>query len=171
MIKVQQQKIHEPGVVQGDCFSAVLASLLHLELKDIPVFEGRDWVQQVNAFLKPHGLGYLVCDTNVLVDCNVEDCWHEIAGPSPRFMGTVDHAVVGHDGVCVWDPHPSQAGLAHNREHGIFVLLQPWALSEARYENAMLKAQIQVLRHELLKSESRIRSLEAQIDIDIESSF
>ena len=138
MIFVEQEQLHDPdNGVKGDCFSAVLASLLHIPLKHIPIFDNVDgvegsWLIEVNKFLKPHGLAYVVFDhiesmADVFRFMQVEDCYHEMSGDSPRFPGT-GHSCVGKDFKVIHDPHPTKLGLPKPTMFGLFICLQPWKM-------------------------------------------
>jgi hypothetical protein len=101
------QEILSP--VFGDCLSACVATILDLPLSAVPVFArpGQNWGQMVdllNAWLAPRGL-VAVLSLSPPAGLGIAK------GPSPRFVGG-GHCVVVRDGVLVWDPHPSRAGLA-----------------------------------------------------------
>lgn len=109
----------------GNCFAAALASLLELELHEVPdeadtwkpgmshreswrLYEPRvfDWLREEQGFL--------------LVEVQIGDLFFRggefdsyciLSGPSPR-NNDVFHAVVGQGNKIVHDPHPSRDGLA-----------------------------------------------------------
>lgn len=95
----------DPSGVPGNCVQAAVASVLGLELDAVPHFTAigdwrrylRTWCAQQGWAVTQHGPGALA--TTALGIAH---------GPSPRGLS---HAVVVHDGVITWDPHPSRAGL------------------------------------------------------------
>lgn len=126
-----QTILHDPENGQhGNCFSAVLASLLHLPIGSIPVFsDSEDWRKEVNDFLRPYGMAYMiVSDFNTYCEENgISGCHHEIAGFTKR-SADVWHACVAADGQLIFDPHPSRSGLTATMAHGVFIALHPWRL-------------------------------------------
>lgn len=126
-----QTILHDPeNGLHGNCFSAVLASLLHLPIESIPVFSDReDWRKEVNDFLRPYGLAYMiVSDFDTYCEENgISGCHHEIAGFTKR-SADVWHACVAADGNLIFDPHPSRDGLTEAKAHGLFIALRPWRL-------------------------------------------
>lgn len=132
MIPTTQTLLHDPenGVI-GNCLSAVLASLLHLPIEEVPVFtEEKTWAKDMNAWLRQFGLAYIQFDSGfpqTLSDYGIEGLHHEVAGPSPRRADTL-HACVGFDCKFVFDPHPSRTGLKSLDTHGVFIALEPWRM-------------------------------------------
>ena len=58
MVKVKQTNDSIPG---GDCMSACIASLLHMEINDVPNFcaeAHRDWMILFGAWLHKRGMGF-----------------------------------------------------------------------------------------------------------------
>lgn len=140
MIPVQQTILHDPSKGQhGNCLSAVLASLLHLDIAYIPVFGEETWVQDLNAWLRPHGLAYFLVSgfPEYVKYFGIQGCYHEIAVASTRHVDT-DHAIVAVDGVPVFDPHPDGDSLGQPvKLAGLFVALEPWKVSEAHRSTAI----------------------------------
>ncbi len=135
MIPKPQTILHDPENGKfGNCFSAVIASLLHLSVDEVPVFSNDRWQIELNAWLKPYGLAYinfeLAAFSQALKDFGIQGCHHEVAGPSPRSTD-VHHACVGYDSELVFDPHPGRAGLQQITSCGIFVALEPWRVGRA----------------------------------------
>ncbi len=118
MKEVTQSILHStaPGAEPGNCFAAVLASILELDMGDVPNICNTpsywEWRGVANEYLSQFGLFYLdVAFPDMRNDIMLRACgYHEIAGPSPRFPGVL-HSVVGYKGMIVWDPHPSRDGL------------------------------------------------------------
>lgn len=126
MIPQIQEFLHDPeNGVMGDCFRAVIASLMELPMEEVPHFhEGVEindhisfW-KAVNTFLYQHKKVFCNFPSNSF---KFSDIWpdlliyHEISDRSPRFPDQF-HSVVGCNGVMVHDPHPSCAGLLHTEE-------------------------------------------------------
>lgn len=130
-----QEFIHQPEKgIYGDCQRAVLASLLEMDMCQVPHFcaiaeDNSDvfW-EEVQKFLNPLGYAYLTVPATQahLWGLNT-DLYHDISGPSPRDP-TILHAVVGLGGKIVHDPHPTRAGLSGDpREwtYGFLVRFDP----------------------------------------------
>lgn len=108
MKPVTQTILTAPG---GDCFPACLASILEMDLADVPNFQGDDWQLQYHDWLRPFGLALLT--TAIPADAQIERFadvvlpgYTILAVDSPRFAPLL-HAVVALDGEVVWDPHPA----------------------------------------------------------------
>lgn len=128
MLSQNQTQLHDPANgVTGNCMSAVIANLLHLPVENVPIFYGENWLIQLNKWLRPYGLGYLVVKSNTFnfPDFGIQGCYHDVSGLTKRFHD-VYHATCGLDGEIVFDPHPSKAGLTEVLEFGIFIALKPW---------------------------------------------
>lgn len=129
MIPTHQTIQHDPANGKhGNCLSAVLASLLHLDINQVPVFVNPvTWRRELNAWLRPMGLAYLsIRDWPAWCEeTGIAGSFHEIAGPSPRHPEVL-HACVGKDGQMVFDPHPGEERCPSYEEHGLFVALEPW---------------------------------------------
>lgn len=103
----------------GDCQRAVIASLLDLNISEVPHFlkeaqgDPELYWNGIQSFLNIRGYAYLTADNKAIEHFYGEtiDIYHEINGPSPRGNGLY-HAVVGCNGRIVFDPHPSRDGLA-----------------------------------------------------------
>ena len=95
----------------GNCFPACLASILELDLAEVPNFQGTDWQLQYHAWLRPLGLAMLMTalpageQLERFADV-VLPGYTILAVDSPRFAPLL-HAVVALDGEVVWDPHPA----------------------------------------------------------------
>jgi len=127
---IKQTILHDPeNGIHGNCLSAVLSSLLHIPICDIPVFSNDDtWVKDLNAWLRPLNLAYLSFDGSSdewLKTLGIEGLYHEIGGPSPRYEDTL-HACVGKDGELLFDPHPDNTLLKEVESFGVLIALRPW---------------------------------------------
>ena len=105
MIKVFQNVM---GSKRGNCGSACWASILHLDINEVPNFhDAKDYIKAERKFLSKFGLDYV---TISLYDGGkIPDVWHIMTGKSPRF--NVRHAVVGFGGKIMHDPSPEGGGI------------------------------------------------------------
>jgi len=124
---------HDPdNGVYGDCFRAVIASLLNCETDQVPhfMFDNPDvdtYNMRLHQFLDTLDLFYLEILSNAWEfeewkkNSHIEgDIYHVISGESPRFPG-VGHSVVGCNGKVVHDPHPDKTGLLSIESYGMLV--------------------------------------------------
>jgi len=129
MTPTKQTVLHDPANgLHGNCLSAVLASLLHLPIDEVPLFISPDtWVKDLNSWLRQFGLAYcMVEDFECHIDAyGIEGLWHEVSGNTTRSKD-VTHACVAKDGEFVFDPHPDDTGLTKITCHGFFIALEPW---------------------------------------------
>jgi hypothetical protein len=104
-VRQTQLSDHARGV-RGNCLRAAIASLLELEIEDVPAFEELSdgaWFPALLDFLRERGYGF------DQMDATDEPTGYVIAcGDSPR---GIYHAVIYRDGRLAHDPHPSGAGL------------------------------------------------------------
>lgn len=109
MREVTQTILHsDPSGRPGNCLQAAVASLLDLDLDEVPHFvEHDDWLERLRDFCIAHGYRPLMRPPTATVPYGM--AW----GPSER---GVRHAVVWRDGEIAWDPHPSRAGLLETTE-------------------------------------------------------
>lgn len=110
MIPVDQTTFHDPEkATSGNCMQAAVASLMGLNLKEVPNFvevcsgESHAMYELFRRWLDEYGLDML----------SLPGAWsirsfYLGVGPSPR---GVHHMVVLNDGELAHDPHPSRAGL------------------------------------------------------------
>lgn len=116
MIPITQSIPHgDPSGRPGNCLQAAVASLLDLDLDEVPHFiEYDDWEERLVDFCMAHGYRPLMRPPTTHVPYGI--AW----GPSER---GVRHAVVWVDGAMAWDPHPTRAGLLKVTELIEFVAL------------------------------------------------
>jgi hypothetical protein len=121
MTPVDQTEFYEAGKSTGNCQQAAVASLLGLDLSDVPNFikHPHGFWQSFWEFMAGRGL--------VVIELSGErhfDCYHLAYGPSPR---GISHAVVYRYGKLAHDPHPSRAGLLNVETTALVV---PGALAD-----------------------------------------
>lgn len=113
----------------GNCFAACVASILELDLADVPELSAGDhtdtnarWLRTLNDWLRTKDMAYLEIGSLPPDDyayLNIST-YHIVVGPSPR--GSYNHAVVGLNGKIVHDPHPDGSGLLDGAWlHGLFL--------------------------------------------------
>jgi hypothetical protein len=91
----------------GNCFSACVASILHVPLADVPTFcIHDDWWERFLAWLWLRGLYAIGLKYNPEYELAG---YHILSGKSPR--GEFEHSVVARRDKIVHDPHPSRDGL------------------------------------------------------------
>lgn len=125
--KVVVRNSKDEMVVRGNCFAACVASMLDMEIAEVPnveVFFDTSWDYRylMNQWLEVRfGLKLEYTDDyNLFHDC---DDWTEntnserlrlanelyiASGPSPR---GVSHACIYQAGKLIWDPHPTREGI------------------------------------------------------------
>ena len=115
---------------KGNCFNACIASLLNINIDDVPVldsFQDGEWSAQLNEWLYPRGLVYFdirIAKSEAGLFFKDKDFYHVLTGPSPRLPG-LDHCVIGRKGKIVHDPHPEGTGLIDKQTYltiGILVM-------------------------------------------------
>lgn len=144
MNPTEQTILHDPdNGKHGNCLSAVLASLLHVDIEVIPVFSNPDtWIVDLNRWLRTYGLAYVTLPNFDLAAFGISGLFHEIAGNTSRSTD-VPHACVAVDGKVTFDPHPSAAGLRSVDSYGIFVALRPWEMANRLKElDSVLKDRV-----------------------------
>lgn len=108
---------HPTPDCRGNCQQAAMASLLGLQLDDVPDFLAEGDYQfwpSVWRYTKSLDLNY--SETG---DVDQLYGFHHLAyGESPRGC---DHAVVYRYGALVWDPHPSREGLTRVKRYALLV--------------------------------------------------
>lgn len=137
MNPIKQTVLHDPdNGLHGNCLSAVLASLLHLDISDVPLFiTPGTWVKDMNKWLRPFGLAYCMVED---FDCHIEaygiqGMYHEISGNTQR-SNDVLHACVAKDGEVILDVHPDNTGLTKINCYGFFIALRPWEVAQISKE-------------------------------------
>ncbi len=129
---VDQTVFTVPG---GNCFSACVATILGLELADVPYFMGdfeesdkAAWLERFRHWLAPHG--YWPINFRMMDWSPPPEAVYILSAGSPR--GDWDHSVVAAgDRVVLHDPHPSRSGLVR-LEKAEATLLVPFRAVSAR---------------------------------------
>ena len=105
MKPVTQTRLHNPPEEMGNCMEACFASLLEIDISEVPEFVDKDgWYEEVLEWLHTQGHHMFCWDS----DKNLEG-FHIAVGDSPR--GDFQHCVIYDNDKMVHDPHPSRAGL------------------------------------------------------------
>jgi hypothetical protein len=103
--------LNDGSDLPGNCLQAAVASLLDLDLDDVPHFVlHEDWLERLAAFADDGG--YRIH-------------YRSLTEPPPAFglafghtsRSSEWHAVVVMNGEVVWDPHPSRDGLVSVRTY------------------------------------------------------
>lgn len=117
-----------PPEERGDCFSACLASLLELDLAEVPRFcelDG-DWTPAINQWLAGLGLAYVELGySDYTVEVRKRLGWHVVSGRSPRGHR---HSVVAQGGELVHDPHMDVEGEPKLEPHDPHNLDDAWTI-------------------------------------------
>lgn len=115
MKPVDQDKFWSKDGDRGNCQQAAVASILGLELADVPNFHDcpNGFWDGYHDFLESRGLVDIEIPNN-----RAPDCFYLAYGKSPR---GVLHATVYRAGKMVHDPHPSRGGIAEVSEVHLIV--------------------------------------------------
>ena len=129
------------GPVEGNCFAACIASLLELPIEEVNIgpADAPNWLENLQAYLKPKNLFFLEVRIDVAVKYplyEMNGIYCVMSGRSPRtFEGhkDVNHCVVGRidsnsqDGFVVYsyihDPHPDKTFLKPDTLWGLGFLI------------------------------------------------
>lgn len=126
MIPVKQTKLHNPPVQNGNCFAAVIASILEIPIEEVlPVedmFEQYDWHVRLFCWLKERGWIWRTAwefqqfyqhgsGGDFIKQEMIKDKPYLVTGMTNRFEGKVAHICIYMNGEMVHDPHPDNTGL------------------------------------------------------------
>lgn len=115
---------------KGNCFQACIATILDLDLSDVPDLnayeENGEWMGVLNEWLAARKLAYFEAEIPFgEIDAFFEDkdFYHIIIGPTKQ-GGKIHHAVVARKGKVVFDPMPGGLELARRDRlrFGMFVV-------------------------------------------------
>lgn len=99
--------------VDGNCFSACIASILEMPLEDVPLFyndEGiNNWYDKFDNWCKENGYWASYYSIEDMGDDWCPDDYSILSGQSPR--GDWLHSVVAYGNEIVHDPHPDKSGI------------------------------------------------------------
>ena len=119
MKPVDQTVFYDPDAPadqqRGNCWSACLASLLELDIADVPNFVqidvngGENWFTYTMRFLNERGYHLTSIDTHAPGDDPYIQCG--LSPRSPATGGEVHHAVIYQHGELLHDPHPHRTGV------------------------------------------------------------
>lgn len=122
------------GVPDGNCFSACVASILHVPLANVPSFcKHEDWWERFIEWLKPRGYYALMIKHTPEW---VPQGFHIMSGKSPR--GTFQHSVVARSSEIVHDPHPSRAGIESTIDHIVIIPIDHRDFVKSDVENVYI---------------------------------
>ena len=124
----------------GNCWQTAVASILGIDPECLPdqsaiAAKGGDhsyYNNPLQAYLfKHHGLMFCTIQDYMFGAIKVTSFngYHTMSGPTVRTAtnGGIRHCVVGHNGLFVHDPHPSQAGLLKVESWGFLApLSEEW---------------------------------------------
>jgi len=130
---VNQAILHDPkNGLYGDCYPACIATVLGLDLKEVPHFYDDDRrlehaQEMIDDFFAGRGLAVATVSfgaariKDVLVYCglHLSNVMYVMSAGSPRFSEVKDgnliprHAVVGCGGNLIHDPHPDKTFLVN----------------------------------------------------------
>lgn len=119
---MQRQFVNLATGQQGDCLRAVVASLLELDLDNVPHFVqedvdgGPNWWQHLTMWLDQRGYKIYFLDPEIPHLAPRPGEHYYAVGPSPRGViadgvYTTWHAVVYRDEQLAHDPHPDGTGI------------------------------------------------------------
>ncbi len=112
------------GGAPGNCFAACVASVLDVDLADVPNFVDdptRHYMLRAAEWCRP--LGWLPVHIAAAHVTGVFDAIAIAGGMGPRGLR---HSVVWRDDVMLFDPHPSGDGLVGDPEaYVVFAALDP----------------------------------------------
>lgn len=136
------------GLPDGNCLTACIASILELDLGDLPSFmHHEDWILAVNRWLSDIGQPFSILCVRFADNAEPKGylalAWIIASGPSPR---GIDHSVVWRNGAMVHDPHPDGSGITRVNDYCVFIAHDPaqkafvrsWTKEHSKAENRNL---------------------------------
>ena len=123
--------VDAPLAERGNCYATCIASLLAVDVKDVPNFCARheSWYEDTNRWLASWGLAVLCFpfDPFLTVPEQRQDIILIASGPGPRGHR---HSVLWRGGRLFHDPHPSSLGLLSADEFDLLVVADPDRLAD-----------------------------------------
>ena len=114
------------GYPEGNCHAAALASVLELDIDDIPEFGTDDgWYERFMLYMTSvHALQPMTIDAETIHPDMIPRGFCLIGGRSPR--GDFGHSLVGFMGKPIHDPHPDgNCELESVESYTVFAVLDP----------------------------------------------
>ncbi|KKN69257.1 hypothetical protein LCGC14_0442520 [marine sediment metagenome] len=107
--------------VKGNCLQASLASALEVPLADVPdLAERDDWYEAMNKWLREtYGVEMVCIPTGGWTPPGI----HLTGGDAG-----LEHVVVGKDGKMIHNPYPDGGELIEEKQHWLFVVVEPAGL-------------------------------------------
>jgi hypothetical protein len=110
------RKLTQTKLDPGNCWQTAWACILDVDpavMPDQTAIGPHDYMAPLRAYLrKHHNLSWVPVFGSVLARSVKIEGFHVMCGPTVRTpKNGQDHCVVGRNGVMVWDPHPSRAGI------------------------------------------------------------
>ena len=121
MLPVLQTKMHDPPNQNGNCLAAAIASILEININDIPKFEDMDkeWWNNLIQFLDKIGFSLAFYSEDIGLPG-----FYFVMGTSPR-NPKINHQVIYKNGKLVHDPHPDGTGILDVKEVWVLVPHDP----------------------------------------------
>ena len=100
---------------KGNCMQAAIASLLELELEQVPNFilYGKDWFGIYECFMRYFGYEINGVEKNLKIGSPINGCFYASV-ESKLFENTTHAVLINDDGVVVHDPNPQGLYLGEN---------------------------------------------------------
>lgn len=130
MKPLKQTKLHSK-TQQGNCFQTSIASILDLEIEEVPFFidKGEAWWLYFTNWLKDKGFYTIVFNREM-----VFEGYYLVLGTSPRDPD-INHQVIYKDGVLAHDPHPDNTGVLDIKECMVLVPYDPGKVFDVKYSD------------------------------------
>ncbi len=119
MIPVKQNRFYKPGIMRGNCYPAVLASLLEMNVDDVIqiqeyyVLKYEYWRHELDLWLEKKGYKEIYIEGHLY-----DDEYYMVSGKSSRGCR---HVCIYQNGKLIHDPHPSNEGLLDEDSYNILI--------------------------------------------------
>lgn len=115
MKQIFQSEIHE---LRGDCQRAAVASILEVELCQVPhfiLYAGDEWYRMFLGYMELMGYGFISTATAEHVREAITINGAILASVKSKTYSGGSHAIlINNNGVCIHDPNPNQSFLHEN---------------------------------------------------------